>query len=114
MTMRKLIGCVLAVAALAGGTAAQAATITAAQVRANIMAVRSAARQVVQTKGSTAAVADFKVAVQAVVADVQAVRADTSATKQEIVAARVEAIATRDTIGLLKAIAAAAKARNGS
>ena len=64
----------------------------------------------IQTRGSTDAVADLRAAVRVVRTDVAAVRADTDATRDQIAAARFEAVATALTLKQLKAIVAAAKA----
>jgi GTP:adenosylcobinamide-phosphate guanylyltransferase len=79
-----------------------------------VAAVRAAAVQVIQTKGSKDAVEALKTAVASVKTDVQAVRADTNASKSEIVAAYYQAAQIKATLAFLKSIATAAKNPTGN
>ena len=93
---------------------AQAQNAVSSAARANVAAVRAAAVQVVQTKGSKAAVDSLKSTVSTVKADVQAVRLDTNASKQEVTTAYYQVRQSKATLAFLKSVAAAAKKRAGN
>ncbi len=111
--MKKIVTLIFTAATMIS-VPAMAQNSAAATARANVVAVKAAAVQVIQTKGAKDAVEALKTAVASVKTDVQAVRADTNASKSEIVAAYYEAAQTKATLAFLKSIATAAKKPTGN
>ena len=103
--MKKLLAGVLTATVLLFPGTANASSTPAATAIANVRAVRAAAVEVAQTKGSQEAVAALRSAVQTVVADVKSVKADSNATKAQVAAARFEAAQTQATLAFLKGLA---------